>query len=128
MESEILKYGIDKNVYLVDSQDIYYFEDLKRALINEIKRDTIENNEDTNIIESNFKLLENVYNCGYNSYFIIEELEKFGYNIVRVRDIQDNLLSLKNYWKYHSIVKTEENENIKNIDNLMEEISNYFND
>ena len=28
---------IDKNVYLVDSQDIYYFEDLKRTLINEIK-------------------------------------------------------------------------------------------
>lgn len=128
MESEILKYGVDKNVYLVDSQDIYYFEDLKNALINEIKRDTIENNENTNIIESNFKLLEKVYTCGYNSYFIIEELEKFGYNIVRVRDIQDNLLSLKNYWKYHSIVKIEENENIKNIDNLMKEISNYFND
>ena len=128
MESELLKNGVDKNVYLVDSQDIYYFEDLKRALINEIKRDTIENNEDTNIIESNFKLLEKVYNCGYDSNFIIKELELFGYNIIRVKDIQDNLLSLKNYWKYHSIVKTEENENIKNIDNLMKEISNYFND
>lgn len=127
MNNEIYKNCVDKNVYIVDSQDIYYFEDLKSTLINEIKRDTIENSEDSNIIESNFQLLERVYNCGYNSDFIIKELEKFGYNVVRVKDIQDNLLTLKTYWKYHSIVK-EEDEKIKNIESLMNEISNYFND
>lgn len=128
-ENELIKLGL-KRAYIVDCQDIYYFEDLKQALISEVKRDTIENREDKNIVESNLKLLEKIYsdNYGFNENFLIEELRAFGYGITKVDNIVSGLLDLKHYWEEHSIVKIEENENIKNIDNLITEICNYFND
>ena len=127
--NDLIKLGL-KRVYIVDCEDIYYFEDLKKALINEVKRDTIENREDKDIVENNLKLLEKIYsdNYGFNENFLIEELRAFGYGITKVDNIVSGLLDLKDYWKYHSIIKTEENENIKNIDNLITEICNYFND
>ena len=126
---DYIKNIVDKNIYIVDSESIYYFEDLRSSLLNEIKRDTIENSEDKGIVESNLKLLDKFYNnnYGYNENWIIEELIKFGYSIMKLKDLQDNLLTLKTYWKYNGS-KDINNELVDKVEKLNEEINNYFND
>ena len=120
---------VNKNVYIVDSENIYYFEDLRKSLINEIKRDTIENREDKDIVESNLNILERVYdiNYGYNENWVIRNLVDYGYSIMKLKDLQDNLLTLKTYFKCHEN-KGQECEYKNDIDKVMEDINNYFKD
>ena len=77
--NDFLKNMLSKQVYIVDSIGLYYFEDLRHELIKEIKGDILENSNDKDIVESGLNLLEKVYNenYGYNETFIIEELTIF---------------------------------------------------
>ena len=127
MENELIKIKLH-DAYIVDSQDIYYMEDLKRALINEIKRDTLENTEEQTIVKNNLELLEKVCSNKYTESFIIDELKNFGYSIESVYKVIKGLNAINDYFKYHSIVKTEENESVKNIEKVIKDILNYFND
>ena len=75
------------------------------------------------------KLLDKFYdnNYGYNENWIIEELIKFGYSIMKLKDLQDNLLTLKTYWKYNGS-KDINNGLVGKVEKLNEEIYNYFKD
>jgi len=86
--------------YIVEEY-YYTYDKLVNDLIGEIKRDTLENSEDHDLVARNMELLEKVYSKKSYSYenekFIIKELELFGYSIYSVRDLKDSLLSLKYY-------------------------------
>ena len=120
---------LSKQVYIVDNEYYFTFKDLRESLIEEIKRDTLENNEDKDIVKSNMELLEKIYNdnYGYNENFIIEELRAFGYTIIKIQDIIYNLLVLKDFWKSKKCSDIEDTETQK-IEDLIKEIGNYFND
>lgn len=119
----------NNNTYIVDGESIYYFEDLRTRLIEEIKRDTIECREDKDIVENNLKLLEKVYNnnYGYDERFVINELKQYGYDIMKLKDIKDNLLTLKVYFNHNSS-KDMNNELVQDINKVLEDINNYFKD
>ena len=94
--------NIEENRYIIDGEYLCNYENLVKNLIAEIKRDTLENNEDTTIVSNNMELLEQVYSkrnncCLQNEEFIINELSLFGYSIVKVKDIESNLITLKHY-------------------------------
>lgn len=91
-------------MYIVDSEYLYNYDKLVNDLIEEIKRDTIENREDKDIVCRNLSLLEKVYSkrnnsCLQNEYFVINELGLFGYEIVKFEDIKSNLITLRTYLK-----------------------------
>lgn len=119
---------VKSDSYIVDSESIYYFEDLRTRLITEIKRDTLENRDDKDLVQSNMELLEKVYNIktGYNEKFIIDELKAFGYSIMKVADLVDNLITIKDYYSFNSIDKN--NVLVNNIEQVLKDIENYFND
>lgn len=88
--------------YLVDGEYLYNYEELVHILINEIKRDILENTDDKDIVSNDMELLgkiymkKNNYDLG-NVNYIINELSMYGYEIVKLSDIQDNLITLKKY-------------------------------
>ena len=115
--------------YIVDCQSLVDFCELRKDLITEIERDTIENRNDEGIVKSNIKLLEKVWDIstGYSENFIIEELEKYGAYILKLKDIVNTLIDLQNYYKNNDITNGN-NEMVKNIDNVLWDIKNYFTD
>lgn len=125
-ENDLLFYTFN-NVYILDSQACVNFEGLRQDLVNEIKRDTIENREDKDIVESNLELLEKVYNLkyGYDEKLIIEELKAYGVGILKVNDLVNGLIDLKNY--YANVESNNANKEIKdNIDKVLVDMTNYF--
>lgn len=126
-EKEELFFNFNR-FYVVDCQTTLNYEELKKDLINEIKRDTLENKENENIVKSNMDLLEKVIKADiFQESFIIEELKKFGAMIFKVNELVDNLTDLKNYYKNNDI-SNGNNELIKNIDTVLKDIYNYFSD
>ena len=127
--NDFLKNMLSKQVYIVDSIGLYYFEDLRHELIKEIKGDILENSNDKDIVESGLNLLEKVYNAnyGYNETFIIEELEKFGLNILKVNDVLDGLGDLIYYFNYVGS-NDANNELIQNVKDTKEKIEKFFNE
>lgn len=125
---DYFKNVLSKNIYIVDNEKMYYFEDLREELIKEIKGDLLENVNDKDIVKNDLELLEKVLNIkyGYDEKFIINELQLFGVHIVKINDVLSNLEDLKAYFKFNSI--SEENELIDKIEDLEKEIKNYFND
>lgn len=125
--NELIKLGL-KRLYIVDNTShIFDLSQLRESLINDIKRDTIENgSEDSDIIKYNLELLEKLYsndNYKYNEDFIIEELKAFGYRITKVDSITSNLLELKYFMESNN-----KKDIVDKIDVLLKEICNYFND
>ena len=53
--------GTEEKKYIVDSEYLYSYDMLVKDLIEEIKRDTLENKENTDIVSLNMNLLEKVY-------------------------------------------------------------------
>lgn len=127
--NDFLKNMLSKQVYIVDSIGLYYFEDLRHELLKEIKGDILENSNDKDIVESGLNLLEKVYNAnyGYNETFIIEELEKFGLNILKVNDVLDGLGELIYYFNYVGS-NDANNELIQNVKDTKEKIEKFFNE
>lgn len=123
--NELIKLGL-KRLYIVDNTSyIFDLSQLRESLINDIKRDTIENGkEDSDIIKSNLELLEKIYsdNYKYNEDFIIEELKAFGYVITKVDSITSNLLDLKYFMESNN-----KKDIVDKIDTLIKEICDYFN-
>lgn len=113
-------------VYILDSQACVNFEGVKQDLINEIKRDTLENKENENIVESNMNLLERVIKADLSQErFIIEELEKFGASVVKVNDLVNGLIDLKNY--YENVESNNANKELKdNIEKVLKNMTDYF--
>lgn len=103
--------------YLVESEYNCNIEELKSMLIAEIKEETLSNNEDVNIVKCNIDLLEKVYKNSYNDNFIIEQLESFGYIVIKVKDITNNLQCLNDYIKNSITIK-----NAINIDKIIKAI------
>lgn len=119
---------LKKNIYIVDCMGAYSLEDLRQELINEIKRDTIENSIDVDIIESNFDLLEKVCNekWKYNEDFVIEELRAFGVHVSKVNEIIYGLDTLKNFLEFN-VNLDKVNFELKNkVENLLEDLKEYF--
>ena len=115
------------NVYILDSQACVNFEGLRQDLINEIRRDTEDNFGDKDIVMNNFELLEKVYNLkyGYDEKFIIDELKLFGVGILKVNDLVNGLIDLKNY--YANVESNNANKELKdNIDKVLNDMTKYF--
>lgn len=128
MEEKEELFFVFNRIYVVDCQTTLNYEELKKDLINEIKRDTLENKENENIVKSNMDLLEKVIKADiFQESFIIEELKKFGAMIFKVNDLVDNLTDLKNYYKNNDITNGN-NELVKNIDTVLKDVYNCFND
>jgi hypothetical protein len=113
-------------MYIVDSEYLYNYDKLVEDLIGEIKRDTIENIDNKEIVSNNMNLLEKVFlkrnnNCLQNEQFIINELELFGYSINKVRDIEDNLLVLQKYLEINNYETLS-----KDTEHLRKEIIDIF--
>ena len=112
LETEVTK-------YIVDSEYLYSYDMLVKDLIEEVKRDTLENKEDQNIVSHNMDLLEKIYikrnnSCYQNEEFIIKELDNFGYSIIRIRDIKDSLLILRDYLNMNNYeTLAEESEHLR---------------
>lgn len=124
-EKDLLFYTFN-NVYIIDSQACVNFEGVKQDLINEIKRDTIENKEDETIVKNNMDLLEKVVRADlYQERFIIEELEKFGATVFKVNNLVDGLIDLQNYYK--NVESNNANKELKdNINKVLIDMTNYF--
>lgn len=119
--------NINKKLYIVDNTSyIFDLSQLRESLINDIKRDTIENgSEDSDIIKYNLELLEKLYsndNYRYNEDFIIEELKAFGYRITIVGKIVNDLEELKYFMESNN-----KKDIVDKIDILLKELCNYFN-
>ena len=113
-----------KELYIVDNTSyIFDFQQLKETLIEEIKRETIENNEDKDIVKSNLELLEKIHNDKYswNESFIVEELKSFGYVITKVNNLIDNLVELKNFLNSNNKTELE-----NKVVDLLKDIQVYF--
>lgn len=107
--------------FIVDGCSLYSLEELKLDLINEIKRDTLENNDDKNIVKRNMELLEKVIK--ENNYtIIVKELEPFGYDIVKVKDIISYLYILRSFYNTSCLVSNTTEQVNKCIDELIENI------
>lgn len=119
---------MNKNVYIVDNEKMFYFEDLRDELLKEIKSDILENRNDKDIVESGLDLMQKLHSrsCGYNEDFIIRELSNYGVYVVKVNDILDGLNNLKEYFKFNSI--GNENELVDKVEDLKNELENFFND
>jgi hypothetical protein len=124
-EKEKMFFTFNK-VYIVDCQTTLNFEELKQDLINEIKRDTIENKEDETIVKNNMDLLEKVVRADlYQERFIIEELEKFGATVFKVNNLVNGLIDLQNYYK--NVESNNANKELKdNINKVLIDMTNYF--
>lgn len=114
------------SVYIIDSQACVNFDGVKQDLILEIKRDTLENKEDENIVKNNMDLLEKVIKANYfQERFVIEELEKFGATVLKVNDLVNGLIDLQNYYK--NVESNNANKEIKdNIDKVLKDMTDYF--
>lgn len=113
-----------------DVPKIVELKDLKEDLIKEIKRDTLENIADESIVENNMNLLQKVFEnenrIGYVN-FLIEQLELFGYEIMEIYILKEDLKALYNYYKNYNFGEryTLLMENLQNIiddleDNVIE--------
>ena len=111
--------------YIVDNNELWTYKDLKERLLSEIKQETIDNNEDIDIVKGNMDLLEKISGGNYvrviNEDYMVEQLESFGYEIIKQKDIEEILTCLKiffgNYNEKVLSIKTE---------NLLEDIRKYF--
>ena len=70
--------------------------DLKELLIEEIESDTFVNFEE-NVVKSNFKVLKKLALGDYNIKYIIEQLEGFGWYVLDLCDLQENLSTYQAY-------------------------------
>lgn len=119
--------NIHKQLYIVDNTSyIFDLSQLRESLINDIKRDTIENgSEDSDIIRYNLELLEKIYsndNYRYNEDFIIKELKAFGYEITKVDNIVNDLVALKYF-----LESNNKEDLVKDVNIMLDKICNYFN-
>lgn len=101
-----------KNYLLFDDYSDYVdtssYEDLKRLLIDDIEEDTF-NNFEENVVKSNFKLMKKLTEEKYNADFIIQELKGFGWNIIDLNEIEEDLRKLlffRNYKNNECIEQT----------------------
>ena len=116
-----------KNIVLIDND---YFDDLegiKRTLINEVERDTISNREDKSIVENNLEMLEDIFTRDNTIDYYINELKLFGYYIVKLEDIMNNLKDLEEYFKKNRYNDDLELEIRNTIRDLKDKINEYWN-
>lgn len=114
-----------KDIVMVDNQYLTNKEDLKNSLIGEIYRDTLENHNDKDIVKNNFDLLQKIYEKDNNIDFYINELELFGYDIVKYDKIISNLKDLQVYFK--NIASDNLEVQIGNmIDDLLKKLHEYW--
>lgn len=120
---------LKQNMYIVDCQSMYYLEDLRQELIKEIKGDIIENSDNEDIVKSGLDLLEKV--CSdtwkHNENFIIDELKAFGVNVLKVHNIINDLVGLKEYFHFNNSLNVENDYEIM-VNNLINNLKNFFED
>ena len=78
--------------------DIKSYKELKELLFEEIERDTIENAEDKDIIKNNFKTIRRLMLFDNDLNFIEDELLSFGYSILDLRILEENLTKLQAFF------------------------------
>lgn len=108
-------------LYLVDDTGICTFEKLKEELISQVKRDTLENLDDKDLVNRNMDLIVKVKDFNASEDFIIKELELFGYEITPLTQIKRNLINLRDYFNNLGF-ETLEKETIHIINEFEESI------
>lgn len=91
-----------KSFLLFDDYSEYYdltdYKGLRKLLIDELERDTMECGvDDFDIVKNNFKIMKELTKDEYNLGFIRKELEAFGWYIQDLSKLQEDLSNFQAY-------------------------------
>lgn len=98
--------------------DIRNYKQLKELLIDELEEEISNNADDKDIIKNNFKIMRDLTSDKFNDDLIIKELKGFGWNIIDLTDLKNNLMIYK---EYKNSMADSLGKNIQNI-NCIEQI------
>lgn len=86
-----MKHYIINDAYS-DYKNITDEKGLKEYLIEDLKRDTLENGEeDFNIVKNNFEVMEKLALNNYDFKYLKEQLESFGWYVMDLHQLQQDL-------------------------------------
>lgn len=101
-----------------DFKAVVDYKDLKRYLVDELKRDTLENVENENIVKNNFAVMEHlaITDCVKIDY-LNEQLKSYGWYIY---DLHELYLTINNLNEYCLRTDTETKENVKVLSDMLD--------
>ena len=83
-----------------DYKEEMNYKDLKQLLIEELARDTKDNYREWEIVSINVEMFSKLALEDFTStYYLIEQLEGYGYKIIDLLDTQRDLEDIKEYFK-----------------------------
>ena len=114
------------DVFILDNEKkIYTKKDLRDCLIQEIKRDTLENTDDKDIVKNNLEMLEKIMKDSMTTEKVIKELNLFGYIVTSVQNTISSLSCLIDFF--------EEQDNkeirdlfLKDLNRIRDNLADYF--
>lgn len=91
------------------------FKELKDLLISEVIDDLKNNRDDYDIVVDCTDILKCLANGNYSEKYIIDNLQGFGWEIINLTQLKNNLYSLKEYFK-----GTNNTSSFDNVINMIE--------
>ena len=80
-----------------DYKEVLNWNDLINLLLEDLRRDTMENIEDKNIVKNNYDVLEKIAKGNFGYDYLKEQLKSYGWHIQDLGNFLDDLHNFQSY-------------------------------